>query len=257
MTKSKDTNLFDENIAYSEILDVDASRVRRKIRGNADTVDRTSLLTSTDLFGDIIDDFRSVESVPASMKESAPATPSKRKAPAEDKRPLGAMEAAAELLIADTAPFPRPPREDGSSLLDAGYSTVLKNKKLPKDVVRFEQLHDPTGDEGSDYGEYVLLDPIATGGMAEVFRAKRKGVEGFEKIVALKRILPHLANNVDFVEMFIAEAKLAASLTHPNIAQIFDLGKIETSYYIAMEFVEGRDLRTVLSRAVDRETPAL
>ncbi len=92
------------------------------------------------------------------------------------------------------------------------------------------------------------------GGMAEVFRAKRKGVEGFEKIVAVKRILPHLSNNADFVEMFIAEAKIVASLTHPNIAQIFDLGKIDASYYIAMEFVEGRDLRTILSRAGDRDT---
>ena len=90
--------------------------------------------------------------------------------------------------------------------------------------------------------------------MAEVFRAKREGVEGFEKIVAVKRILPHLSNNAEFVEMFIAEAKIVASLTHPNIAQIFDLGKIDASYFIAMECVEGRDLRTILSRASDRDT---
>ena len=90
------------------------------------------------------------------------------------------------------------------------------------------------------------------GGMAEVFRAKRKGVEGFEKVVAVKRILPHLSSNKDFVDMFVDEAKMVASLSHPNIAQIFDLGKIDDSYYIAMEFVEGRDLRTILARARDR-----
>ena len=88
--------------------------------------------------------------------------------------------------------------------------------------------------------------------MAEVFRAKRSGVEGFEKVVAVKRILPHLSDNKEFVDMFIDEAKMVAGLTHPNIVQIFDLGKIEKSYYIAMEYVHGRDLRTILRRAKER-----
>ena len=260
MTKSKDANLFDESAAYSKIFGVDPSQVRKKIRSNADTADRDSLLTSTDLFGDIIDDFRSVESEPVSLDEPPPEpiTPSERKAQAEDKNELGVLEAAAELLGADTDPYQGspPPREDQYSLLDAAYSTLLKDEKLQKDVERLDTIdsHDSERDESSDYGEYVLLDRVATGGMAEVFRAKRKGVEGFEKIVAVKRILPHLSNNADFVEMFIAEAKIVASLTHPNIAQIFDLGKIDASYYIAMEFVEGRDLRTILSRAGDRDT---
>src|SRR3970282_2722990 len=90
--------------------------------------------------------------------------------------------------------------------------------------------------------------------MAEVFRAKRAGVEGFEKVVAVKRILPHLSDNKEFVDMFIAEAKMVAGLTHPNIVQIFDLGKIEKSYYIAMEHVHGRDLRSILKRAGERGT---
>jgi serine/threonine protein kinase len=85
-----------------------------------------------------------------------------------------------------------------------------------------------------------------------VFKAKRTGVEGFEKILAVKRILPHLSDNQEFVDMFIAEAKMVASLAHPNIVQIFDLGKIEKSYFIAMEYVHGRDLRTILRRARDR-----
>jgi len=88
-----------------------------------------------------------------------------------------------------------------------------------------------------------------------VFRAKRRGVEGFEKVLAVKRILPHLSDNPEFVEMFVNEAKMVAGLTHPNIVQIFDLGHIEESYFIAMEYVHGRDLRSIEKRAADRATP--
>ena len=100
-----------------------------------------------------------------------------------------------------------------------------------------------------EYGNYFLLEKIAVGGMAELFKAQQRGVQGFQKIVAIKRILPHFSDNEDFVTMFIDEAKLAAQLTHPNIAQIFDLGKAGNSYYIAMEYVNGRDLRTLLRKA--------
>jgi serine/threonine protein kinase len=106
---------------------------------------------------------------------------------------------------------------------------------------------------GAPYGPYRLLERVAIGGMAEVFKAKRTGVEGFEKVLAVKRILPHLSDNKEFVDMFIDEAKMVAGLTHPNIVQIFDLGKIEKSYYIAMEYVHGRDLRSILRRARERE----
>ena len=103
------------------------------------------------------------------------------------------------------------------------------------------------------YGPYQLIDRIAVGGMAEVFKAKRSGVAGFEKILAVKRILPHLSDNEEFVNMFVEEAKMVAGLAHPNIAQIFDLGKIEESYFIAMEYVHGRDLRTILKRAKEKD----
>lgn len=99
-----------------------------------------------------------------------------------------------------------------------------------------------------EYGNYFLLEKIAVGGMAELFKAQQRGVQGFQKIVAIKRILPHFSDNEDFVTMFIDEAKLAAQLTHPNIVQIFDLGKAGSSYYIAMEYVNGRDLRTLLRK---------
>jgi serine/threonine protein kinase len=112
---------------------------------------------------------------------------------------------------------------------------------------------EPLPGEG-EYGPYRLLARVAVGGMAEVFKAKRSGVEGFEKVVAVKRILPHLSDNKEFVDMFVDEAKMVAGLTHPNIVQIFDLGRIEKSYYIAMEYVQGRDLRSILRRARERGT---
>jgi serine/threonine protein kinase len=94
----------------------------------------------------------------------------------------------------------------------------------------------------TQFGKYLLLDRIAVGGMAEVHRAKSFGVEGFEKIHAIKKILPHVAEDQEFVEMFINEAKIASQLTHSNIAQIYDLGKIEGNLFIAMEYIWGKDL---------------
>ncbi|MCC6874681.1 MAG: serine/threonine protein kinase, partial [Sandaracinaceae bacterium] len=99
------------------------------------------------------------------------------------------------------------------------------------------------------YGKYQLLDLLARGGMAEVFKAKSHGVEGFEKILVIKRILPELSRNPRFVEMFINEAKIAVTLSHANIVQVFDLGRAEDSYFIAMEYVAGMDLSAVLRQA--------
>jgi serine/threonine protein kinase len=98
------------------------------------------------------------------------------------------------------------------------------------------------------YGKYYLLERINVGGMAEVFRAKAFGVEGFERLVAVKRILPNIAEDKEFIRMFIDEAKLAVQLNHANIAQIFDLGVVDGSYYIALEHVHGRDLRAIFDR---------
>ena len=105
------------------------------------------------------------------------------------------------------------------------------------------------------FGKYYLLDRINTGGMAEVFRAKAFGVEGFERLVAVKRILPTIAEDVDFITMFIDEAKIAVQLNHANIAQIFDLGKVGESYFIALEYVHGRDLRALYDLCVKLGEP--
>ncbi len=105
------------------------------------------------------------------------------------------------------------------------------------------------------FGKYYLTEKIAIGGMAELYRAKRVGVAGFEKLLVIKKILPHLSLHEEFVSMFINEAKIAAQLTHTNIVQIFDLGKIEDSYYIAMEYVWGKDLKAVLKKGKEKKLP--
>jgi serine/threonine protein kinase len=98
------------------------------------------------------------------------------------------------------------------------------------------------------FGKYYLLERINVGGMAEVFKAKTFGVEGFERLLAVKRILPNIAEDEEFIAMFIDEAKIAVQLQHANIAQIFDLGKVEDSYFIALEYVPGKDLRSIFDR---------
>jgi serine/threonine protein kinase/TolA-binding protein len=103
--------------------------------------------------------------------------------------------------------------------------------------------------EPARFGKYLLLDKIATGGMAELYRAKITGVQGFEKLIAIKKILPHLAHEEDLVECFIDEAKLAALLNHQNIVQIYDFGSLEGTYYIAMQYLFGKDLRRIMSKA--------
>ena len=95
------------------------------------------------------------------------------------------------------------------------------------------------------FGRYELIKKIATGGMAEIFLARQAGIEGFEKLLVLKRILPHLAENEEFVEMFLHEARVAVRLNHPNIVQIYDLGEEGGSYFIAMEYIHGEDARRI------------
>lgn len=103
------------------------------------------------------------------------------------------------------------------------------------------------------FGRYALLEKIGAGGMAEIYRAKTFGAAGFEKEFAVKMILPTLADDKEFVGMFINEAKIAVSLYHANIVQVFDLGELDTQYYIAMEFVHGKDLLDVLARCAQLE----
>src|SRR3979409_1970154 len=85
--------------------------------------------------------------------------------------------------------------------------------------------------------------------MAEIFLARTSGPSGFEKLVVLKKILAKYADKPRYVQLFLEEAKLAASLDHPNIAQVYDLGMVDGSYFFAMEYLHGQDVRSILHRA--------
>jgi serine/threonine-protein kinase len=108
---------------------------------------------------------------------------------------------------------------------------------------------------GDTFGKYEFVRKLATGGMAEIWLARQTGMQGFEKPVVIKRILPHLSTDQVFVKMFLDEARVAACLNHPNIVQIYDLGCVEGQYFIAMEFVDGVDVSTVLKMGRTRKTP--
>jgi serine/threonine protein kinase len=256
------------------------------------------LLTSDDLFGDLVDSplpasktaVPSRES-PIRVQVSDPVSPTPFATvppePSAGTSPADELDAALALLkpVAEVASFrPAPPVDDdsearlpppaertgakisitdpkilrgpGLDLASVAESAIVEQSREPpppepEPPKPVEPSREPSWRDDT-FGPYRLLDRVAVGGMAEVFKAKRTGVEGFEKIVAVKRILPHLGDNKEFLDMFVDEAKMVAGLTHPNIVQIFDLGGIEKSYYIAMEFVHGRDLRTIMRRARDK-----
>lgn len=108
------------------------------------------------------------------------------------------------------------------------------------------------GGEGTEFGKYYLVKRIASGGMGEIFLAKLRGPVGFEKLLVIKRILQQHLENQDYVDMFFAEARVAAQLSHANIVQIYEMGEIEDCYYIAMEYVHGKSLRDIIERARSR-----
>lgn len=105
---------------------------------------------------------------------------------------------------------------------------------------------------GETLGNYQLTRHLATGGMAEIWIAKQSGAGGFARDIAIKRILPHLAREKRFVDMFLDEARIASALRHPNIVQIYDLGEHDGEYFIAMEYIEGADLADLLDEAEER-----
>jgi len=96
--------------------------------------------------------------------------------------------------------------------------------------------------EPIQFGKYTLFERIGRGGMADVYKGRVQGPQGFERTFVVKRILPHLSDDATFIKMFVEEAKLSARLAHPNIVQIFELGAVEGEYFISMEYIRGRDL---------------
>ena len=95
--------------------------------------------------------------------------------------------------------------------------------------------------------KYILLDLLGIGGMAEVYRAKQLGQKGFAKQIVIKKLLPQAAQDKEMVNLFIGEARLAAMLQHENVAAIYDFGEIGGSYFLAMEYLSGVDLNTLMN----------
>ncbi|HEX4952197.1 MAG TPA: TonB family protein [Thermoanaerobaculia bacterium] len=167
----------------------------------------------------------------------------------------GSRPAPPRPVAPPTAPTPAPPSAPAPAAAPpaAAPASVPEPTPAPAATVRMPTIGPATFAAGQPFGPYMLLERIAVGGMAEVWKARRSGVEGFEKTLAIKRILPHLTENSAFVTMFVDEAKLAALLSHPNIIHIYDLGRLGSDYYIAMEYVEGHNLREILTTARDRD----
>jgi serine/threonine protein kinase len=105
---------------------------------------------------------------------------------------------------------------------------------------------------GRDVGKYRVVRRLAVGGMAEIYLAQSRGIEGFAKYVVLKRILPQYANSDTFVKLFLNEARVTASLDHPNIASVYDIGAVDGVYFFAMEYLHGEDLGHILREMVSR-----
>jgi CheY-like chemotaxis protein len=184
-----------------------------------------------------------VEPPPAVAAPPAPAPPAVV-APAA-KIPdstAAARRPSREIDLAQLDQLAKPRSKESTAARPAAPKETFATQKIP---MQPSFLQAPS----SEFGQYTLLERIAVGGMAEVWKARMKGVEGFQKTVAIKKILPHLTDSSDFVTMFIDEAKLAAQLNHNNIIHIYDLGKIGEDYFIAMEFVDGKDLRSILNSA--------
>ncbi len=99
---------------------------------------------------------------------------------------------------------------------------------------------------------YRVIERLESGGMAEVFRGEAESLAGFKKLVAIKRVLPHLAQNDKFIRMFLDEARLCARLNHANIVQVFDIGHVENTYFIVMEFVDGVNLKAIIEHMKKR-----
>jgi serine/threonine protein kinase/DNA-binding response OmpR family regulator len=243
--------------------------------------------SSDDLFGDII---KKIEKKPAAQKTQqtssqaededveilTDSTPSQSQPPRQAKpKPTPKLDSDLKGLLdnnsqgKDTKRFKKIEddisRRFEETLSGLGLDSVpssSKKKSKPVTTTPLESLPTPKSkpkpqvfpEEKYEFGNYDILGLIARGGMAEIYKAKKKGVKGFEKIIAIKKILSGYGEDDKYIEMFVDEAKIAAELTHPNIVQIYDLGKKDDFYFIAMEYVHGKDLRLLIQRLSELAT---
>ncbi|MEA2414284.1 MAG: eukaryotic-like serine/threonine-protein kinase [Thermoanaerobaculia bacterium] len=277
------------NEIFGELLDDDKSpsNAARKPMSQKDDVDKMLADTLAGMMPKRRDTKETPAPAPApSPAAAAPAPPTappkpRPSSPALDKRfqdTLSGLEKNARRVTSPgnvptptvvtpiptpppAAPRPTPPPPVAHDANETVRMAIPKLERMPISqpvfpaAVPASHPEDEEPTDGTKFGQYVLLEKIATGGMAEVWKARMRGVEGFQKIVAIKKILPHLSDNQDFIEMFVDEAKLAAQLNHNNIIHIYDLGKIQSSYYIAMEYIDGYDLKNILKKAQERDQP--
>lgn len=230
-------------------------------------------LTSSEIFGDMLGDDESEVSHPTPPPAAARSKPEDeidellsqtmvnlRRNRRETSSGNVPTPSEIDRLVEDTLsglgrrkkqPVPPSPQEPTSTPESAPSDSSAEISIAPLDPAEETISARP----GAKFGQFVLREKIATGGMAEIWKAQMHGVEGFEKLVAIKRILPHLSADQEFVDMFINEAKIAARLSHPNIVHIYDLGRASGSYYIAMELVDGHDLKSILRKAAERHHP--
>lgn len=103
--------------------------------------------------------------------------------------------------------------------------------------------------DGKKFGKYILVKKIASGGMAEIFLARMKGMEGFDRDVCIKRIHRHLSDDPEFIKMFLDEARLMARLSHPNIVSVYEFGKVGQAYYLALEYIHGVSLAQIVKKS--------
>ena len=219
---------------------------KKKIRKTKGIQDEEKIFTSEELFSDVISEVE--ESFIDQKLESLVDD----KADKKPKKDIDSVEEEIEKKLEKTLSGLKVDKTKKNKKVVIESKSQKSEEKSKQESKKDKKSEKDKKEKGIEYGNYVLLEKVATGGMAELFKAKRRGVQGFQKIVAIKRILPHLVENEDFVTMFIDEAKLAAQLNHPNIAQIYDLGKIEDTFYIAMEYVEGHDLRKILKKCKEK-----
>ncbi len=236
---SEDTSL---NEALADILEPEKETKPRATKTTDEEVDK---LLSETLSGLDIAALRNqpVEADPPAQSAIPPKPPPATEQPTPPPTPtelpeplLPVEEPVAEETPEPVTPPPAKPAEP----------------KPPVEIAPPDQPESPAP-SGSEFGQYVIEEHIATGGMADVYKARMMGMEGFQKTVAIKRILGNLTDSDEFVRMFIDEAKLAAQLNHNNIIHIYDLGKVDRSHYIAMEYIEGHDLRSILELCRQRD----
>src|SRR5215475_13130749 len=142
-------------------------------------------------------------------------------------------------------------RNDSCEPESAGCIVTSRGLSFMSHQTPQEQTTSRASPGGELFGRYRLRGILGQGGMGRLYVAEQVGIEGFSKVVALKRILPHLADSQHFRAMFLNEARIAARLEHPNIVATYELGEVDGNYFIRMEYLPGEDLSAIIAGCPD------